>query len=364
MQKVALVYIGNIEICPYRQLYEKILKKKGIDFDVLFWERDKLSTAYPDNYIFFSFKSDVNKKKSRKTGDFLNYYWWLRKKIKEKKYSHFIFLDTISGILGYLSGFYKESIGMQEIRDYTHDFNIIFRFVEKRAFGKMKKICVSSPAFNDFLPCGKTAIIAHNFNEQEYLNHRGKSTFKKKRKGQVLEVGYLGNVKYYEQQVKIIDEFADDERFNVTFHGIGPDYARLKQYIDDRKICNIHMTGYYQGTDKEILYKNVDVILNCYDIGLGNEIKYAVSNKYYDGLIYHIPQIVERYGYKGEIVQQNGIGLAWNYGDAKLNNLLWEYYHSIDETHFDRQCGFLMEKYYAEYCNYKETIEDFIIEGK
>lgn len=51
------------------------------------------------------------------------------------------------------------------------------------------------------------------------------------------------------------------------------------------------MMGPFMPKDKPEIYKNSDLIFNCY----GNDrllVKYAISNKYYDGAIYRKPLLV------------------------------------------------------------------------
>ena len=123
-KKAALIFIGNIEFCPYRKEYESILGEMGMDYHILFWKRQDLSTDYPSNYLCFDFPSDLKKKKMFKFYDFFRYACWLKTMVKSHSYTHLVFLDTMSGMLGYLTGCISpDSCALLEIRDFRTCFD-------------------------------------------------------------------------------------------------------------------------------------------------------------------------------------------------------------------------------------------------
>lgn len=359
-KKIALIFIGNIEFCPYVKEYEKILGDLCLDYNIIFWKRESLTIEYPNNYYFFDFPSSIKRRKILKIFDFFKYALWMKKIINENSYTHLIFLDTLSGILAYLNRCIARNMyATLEIRDYTYEKIKLFKFVEQKMLHKMRYVFISSPAFIHFLP-DFDYCITHNFNEKEYMQFCKSTEFVKKAKGEPLNIVYTGALKYFDYQKAIIEELKNDSKFNIIYHGIGPDYARLKKYCCDKNIKNIKFTGLYTEDQKPKFYEEADFIVNCYDIHLGSEILYALSNKYYDGLIYHIPQLSEDKTFKGGLVEKNKVGIAWRPEEGKLKKRLMNFYYSIDEENFNKTCVDKMENYYIEYKRYTEKIIDFL----
>lgn len=358
-KKAALIFIGNIEFCPYIKEYEQILEELHIDYDVIFWKREDLRSKYPGNYRYFSHPSSLQRKKYLKLIDFARYACWLKKTLKNRHYTHLVFLDTLSGVLGYLTGSMSQNMhGILEIRDYTYEKIRLFQYIEHKMMAGMDQVFISSRAFCCFLPTGNYCIT-HNFNTKEYTQFCSFRRFARKANGETLNIVYTGALKYFNYQKAILEEFKNDDRFHIFFHGIGPDYEKLRQYCRDKKIRNVTFTGLYVDEQKAGFYDNADFLLNCYDVNLGSEVRYAVSNKYYDGLIYHIPQLSESKTYKGHLIERDKTGITWRPGEGKLKGMLIKFYFSIDESSFNKICVERMEKYYAEYKKYVEKIVDF-----
>ncbi len=358
-KKAALIFIGNIEFCPYRKEYESILGEMGMDYHILFWKRQDLSTDYPSNYLCFDFPSDLKKKKMFKFYDFFRYACWLKTMVKSHSYTHLVFLDTMSGMLGYLTGCISpDSCALLEIRDYTYEKIPWFRLLEHALMKKMTYVCISSKAFLRFLP-PYDYCITHNFNTLEYLEFCESKKFIRKSAKEPLNIVYTGALKYFNYQRAIIEELKNDGTFNLYYHGIGPDYEKIKKYCFDNGIKNVTFTGLYNDHQKPDFYKDADFLLNCYDVSLGSEITYAISNKYYDGLIYHIPQLSESKTYKGSLVEKNKLGITWQPGEGNLKEKIIRFYHAIDEADFDKICMERMRTYYDEYRAYRDKIRMF-----
>ena len=196
-EKIALVFNGNIEYCPYIKAYERILCKENIAYDVLFWEREKFPVKYPDNYKWFELEAKLTKKKTEKLIDFVRYSFWLRRQLKREKYTKLIYLNTLSGMLVYwVKRSFRKIPSMLEIRDYSYERIGLFKVLEKKMIQSMDKTFISSKAFRKFLPEGKY-IVTHNLDGNEYQQARSLQKFVKKPEGVPLNIVYIGSVSYF-----------------------------------------------------------------------------------------------------------------------------------------------------------------------
>ena len=100
------------------------------------------------------------------------------------------------------------------------------------------------------------------------------------------------------------------------------------------------------------------MILNAYDISVGPEVKYALSNRFYDGLIFRIPQLVESGSYKTEIVENNGVGMSMR--EDGLADAVCSYLDNLNFYSFDLSCERLLKKYKRDNEMSKNVIRSFL----
>ena len=84
-----------------------------------------------------------------------------------------------------------------------------------------------------------------------------------------------------------------------------------------------------------------------------------MSNRFYDGMIYHIPQLVEPEGYKPEWAINAGIGVAFA-PDETFADKLYAYYHGMEAAPFDLACEKELKRVIEEDNGYINMIDAFI----
>lgn len=358
---VGLVFIGNIEYCPYLEKYENILEELKLEYEVLFWNRDGEKKQYPDSYVYFNKKSHLKINKFYKLNGFLQYSIWLKNKIRKRRYSKLIILDTLSGIIlsDVLLNIYSKNY-IFDIRDYSYEKVPFFLAIEEKIIKKSYFTCISSDGFKDFLPKGYNYITTHNFSYSD-LSIKKKELSKKKKYGDTLDFVWIGSIRFFNHQVEIINKLKNDDRFNIIYHGIGPDYDALKEYCSNNCIDNVKFTGLYVNSDRPKLLLNVDILNNSYGTQDEMQTKYLISNRYYDGLIFKIPQLVEINSYKNTKIKEAGVGIGIDIYSDKFNDDLYKYYFEIDEKSFNEGCNAELNKIIKEDKIYINKIEQFLM---
>ncbi|MEY8446050.1 hypothetical protein [Enterococcus ratti] len=354
--KTGVIFIGDIIFCPFMKLYTDILEAHSEDYDILFWKRTNEKANYPDNYLFYEHTSKLNKNKLLKIPDFFRYQQWLKKTVKEKKYDKLIILTTVPGLL--LS---KELITkyqgkyIYDIRDYTYENFSFYKNLENKVIDNSYFTCISSLGFKNFLP-QNDYILAHNMQMEELANQ---SNFIKKKEAP-LNLVWIGAVRYYDQQIDIIDNLKNSKKINLIYHGIGEDYERLMDYVSKNQIHNVKFTGKYVNKEKSKLLKDADLLLNAYKLANQHKVKHLISNKYYDGLIYGIPQLVENDSYKQEEVEKRNLGVTVDPKDPQLEEKLLDYYFAIDEELFNKNKKAALSEIEKDQLYYIKKINDFV----
>ena len=350
---ITLVFCGDLRYCPYLKRYTERLERVHAEYEVLFWNRAGLSLDVPDNYHYYDSPSDESLGMARKLVDFYGFRRWLYRYLKKNHTDGLILLSTLSGLLLYPKA--KKYPYIFDIRDYSFENISVFRKIEKKVIKNSSFTCISSEGFRAFLP-EHPYVIAHNFNRNEIPETNSESGC-----GDPIRIVWNGTVRFFDYQKKYLDVFGNDPRFQLIYHGTGVDLELFKQYCVDHDIRNVLFTGAYDNKNKASLLQNADVLNNCYGGRDGDELRYAISNRFYDGLVYRIPQIVEPDGYKAGVTEKNGVGLALP-PDSDANDVLYNYLQNLNRDKFESSCRTLLEKIIREDDLYINRIDQFIME--
>lgn len=351
---VALIFCGDLCYCPYRNRYIERLEHHQIDYKVYFWNRGNYEINTDNKYAFFDSASQLNKSKILKIFDFISFRKWVARQIKSDRPDKVVFLSTLSGVFLYDIIKRRNIEYLFDIRDYSYEHIAPFYAIEKQLIKKSAYTVISSKGFRKFLP-QHNYIIAHNFNRSEIAQR-----YKFEQHGNPIRIVWNGVVRYFEFQKKYIDALKNDERFQMIYHGSGPEFEKFSEYCEQQGVNNVIFTGYYDNKQKKNLLKDADILNNCYGIeGKEKKVKYAVSNRFYDGIIYHIPQIVEPDGFKPRWVKRVNIGENFMV-DEKFADRLYNYYMGISEEDFNKACDAVLREVICEDDEYIEAIDNFI----
>lgn len=354
---VTLVFAGDLKYCPYIKRYIERLEINKVEYKVVFWNRGGYTLSLSSNYCYYNKKSELSLNKISKVKDFSGFYFWLNELLFTEKPEKIIALSTLTGIL--CSRYIKKSKCqyIYDIRDYSFEHIKPFYYAEKKLIENSNFTAISSKGFKSFLPQHEY-VIAHNFNRDEILPDVQFS----KAKGRPLNVVWNGVMRFFEYQKLYIDALKNDERFILYYHGDGPELDKYKQYCKDNAVRNVVFTGAYQKEDKKQLLQNADIINNAYGYlqNAGNKLKYAVSNRFYDGAIFRIPQFVEPEGFKTSWGKEAGIAVNFAASETFANEL-YLYYQSINEKQFSNNCERLINEVLKEDNIFVENIDAFCI---
>ncbi len=127
----------------------------------------------------------------------------------------------------------------------------------------------------------------------------------------------------------------------------------------EESYTNVYFHGVYQNKDIALFQENTDLLHNVYDEKQITH-KYAMGNKLYDGLIYHIPQLCCKGSFMGELVVHNKIGIEILPEDDDLAETVFQYYSTIDKESFDANCSIVLEDVLNEIETNAEKIQKLL----
>lgn len=335
---VGIIFIGDLYVCPYLHRYVDACEEQNVKYEVLFWNRCGEAMHVPKNYFYFDFTSAEEQPFIAKLLDFMKYRKWLKGKILDRRYDKLIVLSTLSGMLiaDLLKKYAKRYVF--DIRDYSYEYFKLFYLIEKKVIHNSNYTAISSPGFKVFLPKFDYLTI-HNMQSNETTI---RSDFKKKAYGESLNVVWNGTMRYFEHQRRIIDRLSNDSRFTMYYHGDGAELESYLTYAEKNSVKNIFFTGRYSNAKKKDLLVNADILNNSYWIDNEKEVMYALSNRYYDGLIYKIPQLVEVGTYKTALCESNHIGIGLDPRNDGFADELYDWYFTLNSSSFIKTCDTLL----------------------
>lgn len=335
-KNICIVSFCNLYILPYANMYINKIIEQGCECDILFWDRDA-SGGERDKYI--GCKNIVyqaaTKSKFSIICNYIKATLFFVRHIWRKKYDGLIFLQSHAAVACFLPvlRFYKKRY-IVDVRDYSLENYWLFRLIEKRVIGDSYMTIISSPAYKNFLPKDAHYYISHNFNAYDPVIIKSFAD-KLKQRSEILSISFVGTVRFYDMDKKILDLFANDRRYKINYYGRGSEV--LADYCKIKRIENVEFIGSFEQSRTTDLYKQTDIINNLY----GNHdpfLDYALSNKLYHSAQLYIPIIVCPETYMAEITQKYGIGFVFDVDNKESKNNLYDWYTHIDIDAFRDGC--------------------------
>jgi glycosyltransferase involved in cell wall biosynthesis len=134
-----------------------------------------------------------------------------------------------------------------------------------------------------------------------------------------LKISFIGGLRYFDVMKNLILA-VKDMSVDLLFFGDGPDHGKLKDFATG--YSNVYFWGRYDYGDIGSIYKLSDIIWAVYPNKSSN-VKYAISNKFFESIIFSKPAIYADRTFLGEYVAQNKIGFEIDpYNVDKIRKLL------------------------------------------
>ena len=345
--KVLLLGFGKIAYMPYMNFYLETLEgRKDIDFELIYWDRDGKPDAAVPERIKKAYKFEAHLEEQlpfkSKLKYFLRYRLFALKILRANQYDKIIVLHTTPGLtlLDYLRSHYRGRYVL-DFRDVSYEHIPIYRrLVGKLAEGSVLTY-VSSDAFRKFLPNLDKIYTIHNFSNDALQHTMLRRDAPRER--EVLRVSYWGLVRQVDVNKKVMDALGNDPRFELHYFGrMQQDGRDMEQYAVEKQYANVFFHGPYMPEERYSFAQQTDIIHNVYDLGqtTGN----AMGNKYYDGIIFGIPQICTQGSFMGDVVEKHNVGLTVDYNSETMGDAIWNYYQSIDWDQFESDCKSAVER--------------------
>lgn len=333
--KIACIDMANLKYMPYVKSYLNVIDLKKNDVHIINWQRESDDITIDSRVTMHSFFQPINSHLPlhKKFFSIIRYRKFLVHEIKNISPDFLIvhYQTTALLIFGLLKRRYKEKF-ILDFRDLTYEKNKIYRKLIAKIVSYSKYTFCSSDGFLLFLPSSPKIYRSHNVDLSTISNPN--LDIKENFNGQdVIRIGFWGNIRNDKTNNSFIDNVSN--RKDVELHY----YGRAEQGLIDKMTCskNVYYHGIYNPDDRFIFSQSTDLLLNAFDNDDKNT-PYATSNKFYDGIVFHIPQICTKGSVMGDMCEKYGIGVTVDIRKSNFIDEILDYYLNLTFERFKENC--------------------------
>lgn len=355
--KICILGFCNLTIMQYLYKYTTILDEKGIEYDVVYWNRLGIHEDASFKGQAISFNSTINTYQPfrKKIIQFIQYAQFMRDKIKKGKYSKLIVLTTQTAIplFDILCTKYKGKY-IYDFRDITKEKFSIYRKAVIELINNSFITMVSSAGFIREIGIKNTRKIQIAHNTQSIGFKRVKPNYNAN--NNPIRIVYWGIIRQLEHNKRVCDCFGKDDRFQVVFHGTGLN-DELQAYCQKKKYSNISFTGLYKQSNITIFAEEADILHCIYENDA--EQKPAMPVKAYDAIRYQLPVLVNSNCQVADFFQGIPGALSVELSKDNINNTVYEWYKSLSNEQIEEGYKLLQEKILSDDIKFKNVLLHF-----
>ena len=143
----------------------------------------------------------------------------------------------------------------------------------------------------------------------------------------------------------------------MNFVGKGPSAESLKTYSENSGFTNVHFEGYYP-KEKEKDYINNSTFLNIFYPRKPSHDS-ALSNRFYNSLIYKKPMITTAETTQGYYALKHGLGVSV-VDCTNLAEDLKKFLLNINMDEYNKRCNLLLQEFILDYDRFLTMLKSFI----
>jgi hypothetical protein len=288
-----------------RKIIYSLAKLPNMDIGAISWNRDGRnleSSAYKE----FVFEKRANYgNKLLKLGKLYSYVLFIKKVLGQVSpdiiiASHWDML-VVAAVLRGKSRLIYDVIDMP-----TSSNRIVYwtvKALERVAISRCETIIFGSRFFEQkYARINKAKLVVDNKPLRTIMRDSGKYHLS----GNRFRVGFVGTIRYFNIMCNLISA-CENLPVDVCFFGLGPDEPRLKMF--SRNNANVHYYGKYDYQDIGSIYNCLDAVWAAYP-SKDENVKYAISNKFFESLVFKKVGIYAANTRLGEFVEKRRLGVA------------------------------------------------------
>lgn len=350
--KVAIIIPSVHWNCPYADIYARLFDSHGVDYDIISFNRklDKEDTKYHFDYGLSNSSGPLKKLVAN-----IKYCNYVKKVLRNENYDRLVVFSSQLGI-GLLHILLKKYKGRYifDYRDLSVEQRLKFPF--RRLLEGSYMNVISSPGFKRVLPQEYNYNICHNFNVAiaEAVVHNNIEGGWHDGKKHILT---NGGIRDYQVNVQVIDAIKESDSYSLSFVGRGESSQPLSDYCKENGIKNVSFVGFYKKEEEAGYIKEADFINIFYPRRLTHDT--AVSNRFYNSLIYKKPMITTANTTQGDFAANYKVGIALE-DCCDLIKQLEKFQAENDFVTYSMRCNDLLSQFIEEQHLFEKKVLAFV----
>lgn len=352
--KVALIIPGSIWYAPYVRNYTTLFEQWGVEHSIISWNRE--GDDKPEGYQY-----NVLCKHAHGSAGFSayrGYIKFIKKTINEQGFDRIIVFGPQMTCL--LSSFLLLHFRKHYMIDYR-DLSIEQKSGFKQLFALMLNFScanvISSPGFKRCLP-KRDYYLSHNFDESAV-----RATLENRLKGNSfniengIDVLTIGAIRDFSSNIEVTKALVNQPGFTLRFVGRGPiTVKKIKAYCDEVKANNVSFVGGYNKPE-EAGYVKTSTFMNIfYPRVITHDT--ALSNRFYNSLIYRKPMIVTKDTIQGDYAEKYNVGVSITDCSNLTNDL--KTFLQQDYQEYCKRCDNLLMQFLDDQNEFVNAVKKFV----
>ena len=350
--KIALVLPGSIWFAPYVRIYTRILDEQNVDYSIISWNREGDDKPEGNQYNVPCAKGHG----SAGWKAYIGYIKYIKKTIKEQGFEKIIVFGPQMACM--LSSYLLLHFRGRYMIDYR-DLSIEQKPGFKQLFALMLKYSranvISSPGFKRCLPM-RDYYLSHNFDVnavKSALDEKEEGSFVA---GREIEVLTIGAIRDFSSNIEVVKALGNKEGITVSFVGKGGAADQIAKYCKQEGIRNVKFTGFYQKHEEAGYVKDATFMNIFYPRVITHDT--ALSNRFYNSLIYRKPMIVTKDTTQGDYAERYGLGLALETTEGLADKL--KEFLKQDYAAYCERCNSLLSDFINDYNEFYGAVKQFV----
>lgn len=348
--KVAILIPGNPWFCPYVGIYTRLFDEWNIPYEIIYWNR-----GGEVNDIGIPFNAKTGNGRLSKFIGYFKFAKFIKNQLSKNKYSKVVVFSSQIGIfcVDFLKKHYQgnyifdfRDLSIEQSKLFRHPFDVLL----KSSYANV----ISSPGFKDYLPSGVKYILSHNFIEEEVK--KALDPVNNTISTSPIDILTIGGIRDYESNAPLMDVLGNNKNFTLRFIGKGPSALDLEKHAKDNDYSNVFFKGYYNKCDEPEYVKSA-TCLNIYYPDKTTH-KTALSNRFYNSLIYRRPMLVTKGQIQGDYCEKYNVGIAISNIESAPNQIQ-NWFSTFDYNEYENSCIALLKQFLEDYDYFRNMLKSF-----
>lgn len=357
MKKVAILSAVNIKHMSLISLYTSILDEKKIPYDIIYMDKygEKEEIGAQNIYRYENI-IDHGWSRRKKAIRHFRFFWYAKTILEKNNYDRIIVWNDVAITMfgWYLARKWKGKYCLN-IRDYNGEKKWYIYKIFEKAVSKSSFTTISSEGFKSFLP-EHEYVSLYSYNDTLLSEMTPRSG--KREEGKPIRISFVGNVRFFPVNKKLVDAFKNDSRFELHYHGTNAEI--IESYAKEIGATNVVCSGTFPISETKRYLEESDIVNNVFGNGTYG-VKTLTSIRLFHAAYLNIPIMVSKDTFMQEITDRFGIGYAVDSINDNLPDKVFEWYCKLDQNDLHKGSAALLDEAEESNAHFREVVERWLL---